>query len=330
MRRVLIVKPSSLGDIIHALPVLNALKSAVPGAEVHWVVARGFEGILEGHPMIERLWVISKEEWKRPAGLFRTASELGRLIKGLRAARYDLVIDLQGLLRSGLITVLTGAPRRAGFSDARELSHLCYNLKVEGGRTCHAVERYLRVAALLGIGVEDVAFPLPPFGGGVGFGGPYYVVVPGARWPSKRWPVEYFVEVIDSVPIRAVMAGSAADSEVARAILARTRREVVDMVGKTDLKTLVSILKGASFVLSNDSGPMHIAAALSVPVYAVFGPTSELLTGPYGHGHRVFNSRMGCSPCFRRRCASLECMRRVTPEVVIERIMEERACRVES
>ncbi len=323
-RKILIVKPSSLGDIIHALPLLNAVKTALPDSEVHWVVAKGFEGVLQGHPMIKRLWVIHKENWKRPSRFISTVSELGALSRGLRFERYDLVIDLQGLLRSGLITVLSGAGLRVGFSDARELSPFFYNLKVKGGTGIHAVERYLKLASLIGINTDGVDFPLPPIQDTFHSEGPYYVVVPGARWSTKRWPVEYFIEVIKALPATAVIIGSREDVDIAGTIALNTEGHSINMAGKTDLKSLFSIIKGASFMLSNDSGPMHIGAALSVPVYAMFGPTSEVLTGPYGKGHTVFRADMGCSPCFRKTCETMRCMREITPGQVIKAITEGR------
>ncbi len=323
-RKILIVKPSSLGDIIHALPLLDAVKTVLPDSEVHWVVARGFEGVLQGHPMIKRLWVIHKENWKRPLKLISTVSELGNLFMGLRFERYDLVIDLQGLLRSGLITALSGASLRVGFSDARELSPFFYNLKVRGGTGIHAVDRYLKLASLIGIDTGGVDFPLPPIQDTFHSEGPYYVVVPGARWATKRWPVEYFIDVIKALPTTAVIVGSREDIDIAGTIALNTSGRSINMAGKTDLKRLFSIIGGAFFMLSNDSGPMHMGAALSVPVYAIFGPTSEVLTGPYGDGHRVLRADIGCSPCFRKTCATMRCMREVTPGQVIKAITEDR------
>ncbi|VAX28383.1 Lipopolysaccharide core heptosyltransferase I [hydrothermal vent metagenome] len=323
-RKILIVKPSSLGDIIHALPLLNAVKITLPDSEVHWVVAKGFEGVLQGHPMIKRLWVIHKEDWKRPSRLISTVSELGALFRGLRFEKYDLVIDLQGLLRSGFITAMSGAALRVGFSDARELSPFFYNLKVRGGTGIHAVERYLKLASLIGIDTDEVDFPLPMIQDALRPEGPYYVVVPGARWPTKRWPVEYFVDAIKALPTTAVIVGSREDVDIAGEIALNTEGHSINMAGKTDLKSLFSIIKGASFILSNDSGPMHIGAALSVPVYAMFGPTSEVLTGPYGDGHRVFRADIACSPCFRKKCETMKCMREITPVEVINAITADR------
>ncbi len=322
-RKILIVKPSSLGDIIHALPLLNAVKTALPDSEVHWVVANGFEGVLQGHPMIDRLWVIHKENWRRPSRLISTVSELGRLFRSFRFERYDLVVDLQGLLRSGLITALSGACLRVGFSDARELSPFFYNLKAGGGTGIHAVNRYLKLASLIGIDTDRIDFPLPPIQDNFHPEGPYYVVVPGARWPAKRWPVEYFVEVIKALPTTAVIIGSREDMDITGTIALNTEGHSINMTGKTDLKSLLSIIKGASFMLSNDSGPMHIGAALSVPVYSMFGPTSEVLTGPYGDGHVVFRADIDCSPCFRKTCVDMRCMKEISPGQVIKAITED-------
>ncbi len=326
--KILVVKPSSLGDVVHALPFLNALRSSLPGAEIHWVIARGLEGMLEGHPYVERLWVIDKEQWKRVSRLGATLSGLKALVQGLRAERYDLAVDLQGLLRSALITAFSGASLKAGFSDARELSPLFYDLKTRGGGDIHAVDRYLKLAALLGMRTGEVLFPFPQVREDNGVRGQYWVVVPGARWPSKRWPVEYFIEVVKALPMRAVIIGGRDDAGIAgRIVSALPEGTVVNLAGKTDLPRLLSVIKGASFMVSNDSGPMHIGAALSVPVYALFGPTSEVLTGPYGEGHHVFRAPIECSPCFRRTCRTMRCMRDLVPEEVAETIRRDMTVR---
>jgi heptosyltransferase-1 len=322
--RILIVKPSSLGDIIHSLAVLNAIKSRGEYI-VDWVVASGFEGILEGHPMIRRLWIIEKSRWQPPAGLWRFPRDILLLSRRLKAEKYSVVIDLQGLFRSGLITFLSGAPVRVGFSDAREGSPLFYNRSLSGGRDLHAVERYLRLLRLIGIDTEEVRFPMPPIEDKLPITVPYYIVVPGARWQSKRWLPEYFGETIYALSrlipkLKAVLVGGAEDRGVSEEVRAYSTTECIDLTGKTTLKQLMQLIRGASFVITNDSGPMHLAAAYGIPVFAIFGPTDETLTGPYGQIHNVLKSNISCSPCFKRSCKHITCMKEITPEMVIDKI----------
>ena len=161
--KILIIKPSSLGDIVHSLPFLDVIKKRFPTSEIHWIIFEGFEGLLEGHPMIDRLWVINKDSWKKIDRARNTLSEISTFVRGLKKERFDLVIDLQGLLRSGLVTAATGSPMRIGFKEAREGSSLFYTKKVAGGRDIHAVDRYLKIAEFLGCDISEVAFPFPPF-----------------------------------------------------------------------------------------------------------------------------------------------------------------------
>ncbi len=324
-KKILIVKPSSLGDIIHSLPLLKAIKEGLPEASVHWVVAKGFEDLLLEHPLLDRVFVINKQNWKNPLKAPGTIKEILGIGKKLREERYDVVIDLQGLLRSGIITALSRAPVRIGFSDAREMSPLFYNLKIEGGKDIHAVDRYLKIASLLQIQSSKIGFPLPPLGKNPVNENRYFVIVPGARWQSKRWPAEYFADVtkeLAKMEFRAVLVGAGSDIDLAEKITSLSETNVLNLAGKTNLKGLCSVIKDSTFVLTNDSGPMHIASALDIPVFAIFGPTSEIRTGPYGSKSRVIKSSINCRPCFKKRCNDIRCMYDVTPEEVVRTIKE--------
>ena len=326
--RILIVKPSSLGDIIHTLPLLNILKSSNPQTEIDWVVARGFEGILQGHPMIRKLFIIDKDNWKKAASIFDTIKEIVNLRGKLRSEHYSICIDVQGLFRSGLISLLSGAKKRVGFSDAREGAPFFYNLKIEGGQGIHAVDRYLKLLQPLGIRAEEIEFPLPPFEQIKPVEGKYYIIIPGARWQTKIWPAEYYAQLVCIISkklnlsdLTPVIVGSRKDEEIAEKISKLSRGITVNLTGKTTLRELVSIIKGASFVITNDSGPMHIASAVKTPVIAIFGPTSPVLTGPYGQQHIVLTAGLPCQPCFKRTCKDIKCMTELRPEKVFERIL---------
>ncbi len=321
--KILIVKPSSLGDIVHSLPFLNAIKSCYPCAEIHWVVARGFEGLLEGHPMINELIVIDKDKWKKPGNISATVREIRKFFGEVRQRRYDLVIDLQGLLRSGMITAATGAPVRVGFSEAREGGWLFYTKKVHGGREVHAVDRYLKIARFLGCKTDQIIFPFPLMEDDSGKIGKlktslkdYAVIVPGARWSTKVWPAERFGKIASMLPMSSLVIGGDADKVAAEEIVRTSGGKAVSLAGETKLRDLIGIMKDSRLVISNDSGPMHIAAGFNVPVVAIFGPTSPIRTGPYGKGHVALSSGAECAPCFKRRCSDLKCMQAVTVEMV--------------
>ena len=318
--KILIVKPSSLGDVVHSLPFLNALKQCFPEAGIDWVIADGLEGLLEGNPMINRLWVIKKDSWKKIRNARHTILEVKLLFGQLKQEKYDLVIDLQGLLRSGMITSAAGAPVRVGLKEAREGSRVFYTHTVEGGKNIHAVDRYLKIAGYLGCGVSGVSFPLPsiekpsfpvPSDG-------YAVLVPGARWKTKRWPAEHFGKLALLLREATVIVGSRSDSDTADEIVSLSKSKAMSLAGKTDLKDLIGIMRRARFVVSNDSGPMHIAAALGIPVFAIFGPTDPARTGPYGEGHTIIRSDVTCAPCLKRSCDDMKCLNTIKAEEVFE------------
>lgn len=319
--KILVVKPSSLGDVVHSLPFLSALNRRFRDAEIHWAVARGLEGLLEGHPMLTKLWVMDKDRWKKPSRTLSTLREMLSLARGLRAERFGLAVDLQGLLRSGLITAASGAAVRVGFAEAREGSRLFYTHRVRGGREVHAVDRYLRVAGYLGCDTGLVDFPVlaDPYPVPVE---EYAVLAAGARWETKKWPAEKFGELAARLPVQSVVAGGLADSSLAETIVSLSGGRAVSLAGKTTLRELAGVIKGARFMVSNDTGPMHIAAALGVPVFALFGPTSPARTGPYGHMHRIIGTDLPCAPCYKRYCKEPKCMEGITVEKVLSAINE--------
>lgn len=326
--KVLIVKPSSLGDIVHSIAFLDSIKRQYPHIELHWVVAKGFEGILEGHPLIKKLWVINKDEWKNLSKIQTTISGLRGLFSGIKAEEFDYVVDLQGLLRSGIITRAARAPIRIGFKEAREGSAVFYTHRVEVGRDVHAVDKYLKVAAFLGCDIRNVYFPFPPPLVQLDKAvyslsedcGRYAVLVPGARWKTKRWPARNFGELAAALPIKSVIIGSRGDMHIADEIVGLSGNKAISLAGKTGLKDLIEVIRYADFVVCNDTGPMHIAAALGVHVFAIFGPSSPVRTGPYGDRNTVIRSDIPCSPCYNRNCKNIECMTLIEPNHVIDLI----------
>jgi heptosyltransferase-1 len=330
-KKILIIKPSSLGDVVHSLPFLNAVRTCFPKTEIHWVIAKGLEGLLEGHHMINRLWIINKDTWKKIKNVKGTINEFKVLFRELKKEKYSLVVDLQGLLRSGVLTAATGAPVRVGFAEAREGSGVFYTHKVEGGKDIHAVDRYLKIAHFLGCPIIDVYFPLPPYSKSssvthhLSIPEDYAVIIPGARWKTKIWPPEKFGKLSSKLPLSTLIVGGRGDIDAANKIVAISNGKAISLAGKTDLKELIEVMKGARFVVSNDSGPMHIAAALGIPVFAIFGPTDPSRTGPYGEGHIVIKEDIPCAPCFKRTCSNMKCMNSLSVKKVYEIIIEKLA-----
>ncbi len=333
--KILIIKPSSLGDVIHALPFLKAIRDSFPDSRVDWVISKNLGKILEDNPLINRLITIDKDSWKEFRKLPQTLSELFSLRNLLRSDRYDIVVDLQGLLRSGLIAFFTPAALKIGFEDAREGSRFFYDRRVRVNKSSHAVDKCLEAARAMGASLGGTpGFPLYIDGTApdrvrklTGDTGGYVVIVPSARWPSKRWPAGYFASLIKRIPLQCVVAGGGGDGEAVREITGSLpRHNIIDLCGKTDLKELTALLAGARAVVTNDTGPMHIAAALDVPVVALFGPTDPVKTGPYGwRGNsrlKVLTAGVPCSPCRRRTCGEPACMTGITVDMVFEALRE--------
>jgi lipopolysaccharide heptosyltransferase I len=317
-RKILIIKPSSLGDVVHSLPFLNALRDSFSKAEIHWIIAKGLEGLLEGHPMINKLWIINKDDWKRVKGAGTTIKELRSLFKSLKAEKYDIVIDLQGLLRSGILAKATGAAVRIGFKEGREGSRIFYTNTVKGGKDVHAVDRYLEIAKFLGCNISDIRFPFPlSFNSSLStlhfqLPNEYAVIVPGARWETKRWHPERFGQLSSMMQVKSIVVGGESDADIAGIVVRNSDGNAISVAGKTTLKELIEIIRNARFVVSNDSGPMHIAAALGVPVFAIFGPTNPVRTGPYGRSHVIIRKGLECSPCYRKNCRTVQCMEMIS------------------
>lgn len=347
---ILIVKMSALGDVIQALAVVDALKKGFPGCRLHWLVEEVAEPVVRSHPGVDRVLVSRRKQWPRhlrdPRLWPKVISEVRALVAALRQ-RYDLALDLQGLMKSGIWMSLTRAPRKVGIVPARErLSSLVLNELVEDPhRESHAVDRYLRLVEALGCPRTG---PEPHFGirpsqearrradellisGGVPPEAPMVALVPGARWESKRWTVKGFASLGDmlagSLGMQVLLVGSGEDSQINSMICGAMTHKALDLSGRTDIQLLMAVLERAAVVVSTDSGPMHMAAALGTPVVALFGPTAPWRTGPYGKGHKVVRKDLPCSPCFKRRCPQRKCMAAIEVREVlheVEQVLRER------
>jgi len=327
-KKILIIKPSSLGDIIHSLPFLNVMRKHFPESEIHWVVFKEFEGIIQGHPMIDRLWVIDKNSWLKIKMAGNTFRDIRFFLKALKKEKYDLVIDLQGLLRSGIIALSTNSPIRIGFQEAREGSKYFYTHKVHGGKNIHAVDRYLKIAEFIGCNISKIEFPLSySIANSTSINlqfnhEDYVVIVPGARWKTKIWSPRKFGVLASLLPFRTVIVGTDKDAKAAEEIVKISKGKAINLTGKTTLKELTGIISRAKFLITNDSGPMHIAAALNIPVFAIFGPTDPVRTGPYGKNNTIIRADVQCSPCFKKTCNDLRCMNNIKAEKVYAKIIE--------
>lgn len=325
--RVCLIKPSALGDVVHALPVLAALRRRWPEAHIAWVVNSGLRGLIEGHPQLDEVIPFDRARAKAtPAGL----AGIGRFLLGLRRRRFDLAIDLQGLLRSGLMTAATGAPTRVGLADAREGATRFYTHRIAapaGNR--HAVDVMLAVAAAFGADVSRPRFdpPISPEDRRwaaealAGLPRPVVVFNPGARWLTKRWPPEHFAAVARRAAAErgagVVVVGSPEDRPLADAVL-RSLGPVaaLDLCGRTTLPQLAAVAAAADLFVSNDTGPLHLAVAAGAKVVGIYTCTSPEKTGPYSATALAVRSCVWCAPSFVKTCPRMECMAELSPDRV--------------
>jgi lipopolysaccharide heptosyltransferase II len=296
---------------------------------VDWVVAEGLHTFLEGHPMIHTLWVIKKDQWKQWSFLGRTVKEIMALKKNLGRAGYDVAIDLSGLFRSGMISWFSRAPVRLGFRESDEGSPFFYTHKIHGSMTIHAIDRYLEIARFMGCAVDTIEYPLAPHDPNPeilkALPGQYVVMAPSAGKPANQWPAEKFGELAARLPLPSVVIASAGEAGIADTMVAHARGNAISIAGKTRLKELIPVIRRAEFFVCNDTGPMHLAAALNIPVFAVFGPANPVRTGPYGDIHTVIQLDLPCAPCYARHpCTRYDfrCMKDLSVDQVHDAIRQ--------
>ena len=307
--KILIIKPSGLGDIVQALPVLTGLKRRWPAAQIDWIVNDTFKEILEGHPCLRKVIVYPRKRWTSP----KRIPEIWRWGKKLRAEQYDITIDLQGLLRSGLMTWAANSPRRIGLMSAREGATAFYNEFV-ADTAISAAERYLTCLEHLDIPVQPLDFQLTaraPLPEALKDFGPYIVLHPYSQWRTKLWPWRYYQELVDSMPeAKFVVVG------IGPWFPLHAPGRLIDLRGKLRVGSLVTVLNSAQSVLSPDSGPAHIAGALGKPVLVLFGATDWRKTKPSGSHVLIHTHALFCSPCLKRTCwrdTPVECMSLLSP-----------------
>lgn len=341
--KILIVKLSAIGDVVHTLPALNALRRHFAQAHITWLVEETAADLIVGHPALDRVLVSRRKSWAKglKTGLWRDhLCQIRDFIKALRDTRYDMVIDFQAALKGAMLIALVRADRKIGFGPGmahQEHSYLALNETIPMvDMEMHALARGLKLLEGIGIRQKEIEYNLS-----TGTTGqqkvtrllqcdnqhPDHVPIainPVAAWETKLWPTDRFTEVADRLvrDHRALVyfTGSASDKPLIDKIIKKMQHTATNLAGQTTLTELAALYRRMACVITTDTGPMHIAAAVHTPVVALFGPTAEWRTGPYGQGHKIVSASLACRPCFKRNCELPRCMHAISVEMVIENV----------
>jgi ADP-heptose:LPS heptosyltransferase len=347
-KRILIVKPSSLGDIIHTLPLVHAIKRRYPSTYTGWIIQRNFAAVIEHDPSVDEVIPIhipsTSDPNARRGVLFEALGATLSTIKHLRAlfsrAPYDLVLDLHASFRSALLGRCNPNGLRMGFADAKELNTWFQGKLVKPDpQRPHAIDKNLEFLKLLNISPLDEDFHLAPgeaaakeareFLAHSGISGeqPIIYANPAARWVTKQWSIQQWAQLGDALMERNnaafILSGAAGDLPHIEKIAHMMRHKPIISAGKLSLAAAMELAGLSDVYVGVDSGPMHFSAMAGAPVVALFGPTDPRLVGPYGRGHKVItNNNMDCLACRKRSCEHMDCLNKIGWEEVYSAVLE--------
>jgi heptosyltransferase-1 len=356
--RILLIKPSAVGDVIHTLPVLAKLRARYPQARIDWLLTPAIAELVRHHPALSGVVLFDRHRYTRLWRDWSAAAGLVGLFAGLREPQYDIVVDLHGQFRSAVMTMATGAPVRIGFdrprrssrgprvlpeaayrhgwTGAREGAWMSYTHRIRvPSLDVHAVDRYLSLGPMLGLDDGPPEFQVPIAAGAedrvdrlLAANGllrrSFAILAPATQWETKDWHADGFARTarhLLATGRAVVLVGSTTERRRCREV-AEQCPGVCDLSGQTTLTELAALIRRAAVCVTNDSGSMHLTVALGRPVVSVFGPTDPVWIGPYGRPHAVVRADVPCAPCYLRqlrRCPhDHACMKQVGAELVIE------------
>jgi heptosyltransferase I len=338
--RILLIKPSALGDVVHTIPLLVKLRARYPNARIDWLITPENAEVVRSHPALSNVVLFARRDFSKRGRRWHATVAFGDLLKQIRRAKYDLIVDMHGQMRSAFFTLISRAPVRIGFDrpikfsrtisaehdlknvpsrgwrGAREGSWVAYTHRIPiPTLDVHAIDRYLWVAPLLGLdhNPPDLRIYLSPETiknverlleqHGVPASKRLIVLVPGTIWETKHWTIEGFAGVARQFlreGFAVALAGTKRDQDRCRQIAAAAPG-VCDLSGKTTPAELAALIRRAEVAVTNDSGSMHVAASLGKPMVSVFGPTNPVHIGPYERPESVVRVDLPCSPCNYRR-----------------------------
>lgn len=326
--RILLIRPSALGDVCRTVPALASLRRAYPSADIDWLVQDTFTDAVVHHPDLTRILPFPRRLLGRAIRAFDLAPVM-QFLDSLADGHYDLVFDLQGLARSGFFAYWTGAPRRVGLADARELGWMGLNERHAVTPGLHTVDRMLEVLRLAGVTpVTDMRLYASDAARqqlrsiGHTADGPYAVLAPTSRWPAKRWPADRFAVLASHLAARGVpvvLIGGPAERDQCEPLLDLAERDprVVDLIGRTTVGQLMALAESAALVIANDSAALHMAVGFDRPLIALYGPTRVDRVGPYRREADVIQHITPADHLDHKDSAQVALMQRISTDEVI-------------
>ena len=331
-----------MGDIVHTFPAVHLLRKSFPDCTLSWLVNDCYAELVERSPDVDDVIPFYRDRWCSP----RHWGEVVDFIRKLRLESFDVVIDFQGLLRSGLIAFFSGSPRKIGFQDSKECAGLFYNEKILlPSNISHAIDK--NVFLVRSAFQVTESFEMPPVKSchhdnktaqalfrvhEFNMDNPVIALAPATRWASKTWSVNFYVSVLERLyqqrpEANIWLLGGEADREMGDQIVKGCNNAgPKNFIGELNFGILIELLRASNVILGCDSGPMHLASLLGVPVVALFGPTSPELTGPYPRNeHTVITGNCEKRPCFEKECPLKEavCKKSVSSDEVANALLSD-------
>ncbi|MBI3599382.1 MAG: lipopolysaccharide heptosyltransferase I [Nitrospinae bacterium] len=342
--RILIVKLGSIGDVVHALPVLRTIRHNLPDAYIAWIIEDRAKEILNGNKDINNVITVDTKKWRKRLSI-STLKEIFSIIKTLREDKFDIAIDLQGLIKSGVISILSGAKTIIGFDskNCREyLNVLFTNKKISpSDKDVHVVDINLSLLKPFGFKEIKKEFSLShspeddeyinefftknklQLIHSMGAPKPLIAINPAAGWKTKEWGIKNYAElcerIVKEMDADVMLTWGPGEDAMVKGVIASMSYNPL-AAPPTSLRQLIALLRRCRLFVGGDTGPLHIAAALKIPTVAIYGPSNPLRNGPYGDGHIIVHKEIECSGCYKRNCDILKCMKMISVEEVFSAV----------
>lgn len=337
VEKILIVRLSSIGDVIHSLPTAYALRQRYPNAQIDWLVEEQAYQLVKLNPYLDNVIILPRKRWKQLLGndLIKGIKSFFSFFKEMKKKNYDITLDLQGLFKSAISAFFVKPELRMGPADGREFSTLFYHAKIDiPENKVHRIEKYLHLAAALDAEVDEINYGLkmtPVIKSRVSRLFEEYnietdkkivIINPFTNWESKNWFLDRYFELSNKLiesGYYVIFTGSRDEKDDIDKFKALDEKSYSNLAGRTDLEELTEIYNRADLFVGGDTGPTHLAAAVGLPVVAVMGPTDPETNGPFGDGHTVIqDNSLECIRCWDKHCSrNMQCMKSISVQQVL-------------